>query len=282
MRIRAYVWLVATLAFAAAAWGQVTQRSPHIGYAYPAGGQEGTSVEVTVGGQMLRGVTDVYVTGAGVHASVIKYYAPNRNLMPEQRQDLVRRLVEVRDKRLAELGLRGRVAPIPGEATGILGGYLFGTGVGFLCSTIGLTLGSILAFGLGRWLGLPLVRRLVSEKVYHRFDFISRTGGELVTLVCFLIPGFPKDYLCFLLGVSPLQFGVFLVICTFGRMPGTWLLSIQGAKVRSAQYTEFVIYLLVAAAAAVLGYIYRDAIFRWMHRRHGTDGVKGSSDRLDL
>ena len=174
------------------------------------------------------------------------------------------------------------LAPIPGEATGILGGYLFGTGLGFLYSTMGLTLGSILAFGLGRWLGLPLVRRLVSEKVYHRFDFISRTGGELVTLVCFLIPGFPKDYLCFLLGVSPLQFGVFLVICTFGRMPGTWLLSIQGAKVRSAQYTEFVIYLLVAAAAAVLGYIYRDAIFHWMHRRHGTDGVKGPSDRLDL
>jgi uncharacterized membrane protein YdjX (TVP38/TMEM64 family) len=174
------------------------------------------------------------------------------------------------------------LAPIPGEATGILGGYLFGTGLGFLYSTMGLTLGSILAFGLGRWLGLPLVRRLVSEKVYHRFDFISRTGGELVTLVCFLIPGFPKDYLCFLLGVSPLQFGVFLVICAFGRMPGTWLLSIQGAKVRNAQYTEFVIYLLVAAAAAVLAYIYRDAIFRWMHRRHETDAVKGPSDRLDL
>lgn len=171
------------------------------------------------------------------------------------------------------------LAPIPGEATGILGGYLFGTGLGFLYSSIGLTLGSMLAFGLGRWLGLPLVRRLVSQEVYHKFDFISRAGGEVVTLVCFLIPGFPKDYLCFLLGVSPLQFGMFLVISTFGRIPGTWLLSIQGAKVRSAQYTEFVIYLLVAAAAAVLAYIYRDAIFRWMHRRHGTDAAKDASDR---
>ena len=174
------------------------------------------------------------------------------------------------------------LAPIPGEATGILGGYLFGTGLGFLYSSIGLTLGSMLAFGLGRWLGLPLVRRLVSEEVYHKFDFISRAGGEVVTLVCFLIPGFPKDYLCFLLGVSPLQFGMFLVICTFGRIPGTWLLSIQGAKVRSAQYTEFVIYLLVAAAAAVVAYIYRDAIYRWMHRRHRAEVSKGAPDRQGL
>jgi uncharacterized membrane protein YdjX (TVP38/TMEM64 family) len=174
------------------------------------------------------------------------------------------------------------MAPIPGEATGILGGYLFGTGMGFLYSTIGLTSGSVLAFGLGRWLGLPIVRRVVSERVYHKFDFISRAGGELVTLVCFLIPGFPKDYLCFLLGVSPLQFGTFLVISFFGRMPGTWLLSIQGAKVRNAQYTEFVIYLLVAAAAAVLAYIYREAIFQWMRRRHGGEVGKSSSDRMGL
>jgi uncharacterized membrane protein YdjX (TVP38/TMEM64 family) len=174
------------------------------------------------------------------------------------------------------------LAPIPGEATGFLGGWVFGTGLGFLYSSIGLTLGSMLAFGLGRWLGLPLVRRLVSEQVYHRFDFLARTGGEMVTLLLFLIPGFPKDYLCFLLGVSPLPLGTFLVIATFGRMPGTWLLSIQGAKVGSARYTEFVIYLTIAAAAALLAYIYRDEIFRWMRRRHTADATSDRQDRKTL
>lgn len=174
------------------------------------------------------------------------------------------------------------LAPIPGEATGLLGGWAFGTGLGFLYSTIGLTLGSILAFGLGRWLGLPLVRRLVSEAVYHKFDFVARTGGELVALLFFLIPGFPKDYLCFLLGVSPLPFGTFLVITTFGRMPGTWLLSIQGAKVGSARYTEFVIFLTVAAAAALLAYIYREDIFHWLRRRHTADTSQDKRDRMSL
>jgi len=160
-------------------------------------------------------------------------------------------------------------APIPGEVTGVLGGYVFGTWLGFLYSSIGLTLGSAMAFGLGRWLGAHVVRRLVSDAVYHKFDFVARTGGELVALVFFLIPGFPKDYLCFLLGVSPMPFGSFFVIATFGRMPGTWLLSIQGAKLGGAHYVEFVILLTLAATAALLGYIYREAILAWLHRRHG-------------
>jgi uncharacterized membrane protein YdjX (TVP38/TMEM64 family) len=113
-----------------------------------------------------------------------------------------------------------------------------------------------------------VVRRLVSDTVYHKFDFVARTGGELVALLFFLIPGFPKDYLCFLLGVSPMPFGIFFVITTFGRMPGTWLLSIQGAKVRGAHYLEFVIFLTLAAAAALMAYIYREAILAWLHRRH--------------
>ena len=160
-------------------------------------------------------------------------------------------------------------APIPGEATGFLGGYVFGTWLGFLYSSIGLTLGSAAAFGLGRWLGSHVVRRLVSDAVYHRFDFVARTGGELVTLLFFLIPGFPKDYLCLLLGVSPIPFGTFLIISTFGRLPGTWLLSVQGAKVRGAHYWEFLIFLAVAATAALLAYNYRETILQWLHRRHG-------------
>jgi uncharacterized membrane protein YdjX (TVP38/TMEM64 family) len=170
------------------------------------------------------------------------------------------------------------LSPIPGEATGFLGGYLFGTELGFVYSTIGLSLGSAMAFGLGRWLGLPLVRRLVSQATYHRFDVLARTGGQLLTLALFLIPGFPKDILCFLLGVSPQLFGTFFVITTFGRMPGTWLLSIQGARVHDARYTEFVILLTIAAGAALAAYSCRQQIYAWMHRQHKLDH-RGHEDR---
>jgi len=95
----------------ATAWGQSNMREPHIGYLYPGGGQQGTVIQITAGGQYLGGATEVYVSGQGVHASVIRYVRPLRNLQKEQRQLLQKRLREVRNIRLAELSGKGR-API--------------------------------------------------------------------------------------------------------------------------------------------------------------------------
>jgi hypothetical protein len=53
-----------------------TQRQPHIAYLYPAGGQQGSSFKVKLAGQRLDGVTNVYVTGDGVTASVLEHIKP--------------------------------------------------------------------------------------------------------------------------------------------------------------------------------------------------------------
>ena len=51
------------------------------------------------------------------------------------------------------------VAPIPGEVTGFLGGFVFGEWIGLGYSMIGLTAGSFFAFAVGRWLGAAVVQR---------------------------------------------------------------------------------------------------------------------------
>ena len=48
-------------------------QGPHIGYIYPAGGRQGTTVEATVGGQYISGVSEVYISGKGIHAEVLRY-----------------------------------------------------------------------------------------------------------------------------------------------------------------------------------------------------------------
>jgi len=93
------------------AWGQSIKREPHIGYLYPGGGQLGSVVRITAGGQFLRGATDVYVSGQGVRARIIQYMKPLRNLNKDQRELLKKRMTEVRDKRLAELAENGRRRP---------------------------------------------------------------------------------------------------------------------------------------------------------------------------
>ena len=113
MRTSRYLLLLALAACASTVWAAPARREPQIGYLFPAGGQQGSVFEVTVGGQLLRGVTDVYVSGEGVRASVIEHYRPRRNVTTEQRQGLQKRLKELREQRLAELKRQGRDPKLP-------------------------------------------------------------------------------------------------------------------------------------------------------------------------
>ena len=61
--------LFAALPFCmATAFAQTASTQPQIGYIYPAGAQQGADVVIAVGGQFLRGPTDVYISGKGVQA----------------------------------------------------------------------------------------------------------------------------------------------------------------------------------------------------------------------
>jgi len=50
-----------------------TAGRPYIGYVYPAGGQQGTTFQVKLGGQGLDDITGVMVSGEGVRAKVVDY-----------------------------------------------------------------------------------------------------------------------------------------------------------------------------------------------------------------
>ncbi len=110
--------LLTVLACAGAASGQM--REPHVGYVYPAGGQQGTTVEVLIGGQFLRGASDVHVTGDGVRARVLQHYTALRRLEPEQRQALQVRLRELFARRREEMPAsdRSRLVLPPGLGGG--------------------------------------------------------------------------------------------------------------------------------------------------------------------
>ena len=152
------------------------------------------------------------------------------------------------------------IAPIPGEATGILGGFLFGEWLGLIYSMIGLTLGSVAAFGVGRWLGAHYVRTLVSQETWDKMGFIVEAEGAILCFIIYLIPGLPKDMVCYLFGMSPMPLWVFTLVSTLGRIPGTWVLSAQGAHTAAGNYLEVILLTALALAAALPLYYYRTRI----------------------
>lgn len=155
---------------------------------------------------------------------------------------------------------------IPGEATGFLGGYVFGTFRGFFYSSIGLSLGSLMAFGLARWLGRRFVRRIVRPSLYQKFAFLEEPRGILVVFLLFLIPGFPKDTLSYILGVTPIHLFPFFLVMSIGRMPGTWLLSIQGAKFQ-VESDQWILFAVIGGVLLLIAYLYLDEIIAFVRGR---------------
>jgi len=159
------------------------------------------------------------------------------------------------------------VAPIPGEFSGFVGGYLFGTVPGLIYSTVGLSMGSFLAFLVARGVGMPLIRRFLRRDFMEKFEYIIERHGAFLAFILFLIPGTPKDSFCYLLGVSPMRVITFLLISSLGRIPGTLLLTMQGNSVRSEHYRASFIFLGLILLLIVLAFIYRDRIEKLLKRK---------------
>ena len=70
------------------------QQIPHAGYVYPAGGRQGTTFEITVGGQFLDGVKSALVSGGGVEATVVDYVKPMAPGQAAQLRDQAKELSE--------------------------------------------------------------------------------------------------------------------------------------------------------------------------------------------
>jgi uncharacterized membrane protein YdjX (TVP38/TMEM64 family) len=159
-------------------------------------------------------------------------------------------------------------APFPGELTGVAGGYVYGETIGFLLSTVGLSLGSWVAFELASILGRPFVERFVRREVLEKFNFLTTRTGTLICFVLFLFPGFPKDYLCYVLGLSRMRLGTFLLVSVLGRLPGTYLLTMQGATIRNEQYHMFFVLVVASLGVLIVAYLYRNQLFDWLKHRH--------------
>jgi hypothetical protein len=81
--------------YALIAWALITLNASaqYIGFVYPAGGQQGTTFHVTLGGQGLQGVSGVTVSGSGVTGKIIEY---NKKMNPQEVQLLSEQLRELR------------------------------------------------------------------------------------------------------------------------------------------------------------------------------------------
>jgi len=150
---------------------------------------------------------------------------------------------------------------IPGEVVQIAGGYAFGFWLGSLYTLIGIALGSLVNFYAGRLLGRPFVESLFARDRIEKIEGATGSGKAAAGFfLLFVIPGIPKDVLCYVAGVSKLRLMAFLAASMAGRLPGILGSSYMGSAAYSGAYRGALIVLGIAVVLFVLGLAFRERI----------------------
>jgi uncharacterized membrane protein YdjX (TVP38/TMEM64 family) len=152
---------------------------------------------------------------------------------------------------------------VPGEIPQVAGGYMFGLWTGTLLSLAGITLGAAFNFVISRLLGVPFVGVLFSaEKVERARRIATSPKVRLSFFLFFLIPGIPKDILCYVAGLSVMKLHIFLLFSTLGRIPGIMGSALIGDAAADRRWILAGTIFFVAAVLFVLGFLFRDRIQR--------------------
>ena len=121
------------------------------------------------------------------------------------------------------------VAIIPGEPLEIVAGYAFGAVEGTLLCLAGTTIGSVLVFLFVRKFGVRAVEVFFPREKIEKLKFLqdSRRLNLLVFLI-FLIPGTPKDILCYCIGLTKMKLATWILITATARIPSIITSTIGG------------------------------------------------------
>ena len=156
---------------------------------------------------------------------------------------------------------------IPGEVVQIAAGYLYGIGGGVALSLAGILAGSIVNFLIGRTMGVSFVQAIAPRQM-QRFNAISsKPVTQAGFFLLFLVPGFPKDFLCYVAGISTIAPARFLFISTAGRLPGIVGSAVIGHSAASDRPVLSLVILSIAGTLTVTAVLFRESVHRYIVRR---------------
>lgn len=119
--------------------------------------------------------------------------------------------------------------PIPSSVTILAGTVIYGSALTFLISTIGVVIGSLISFTVGRIFGKKLVNLIFGDESVNKYANILDDKGSLLLFLMLLLPFFPDDLLCMLAGITNISYKKFIVIAFASRAIGVACLAFFGS-----------------------------------------------------
>ena len=156
------------------------------------------------------------------------------------------------------------VAVIPGEPLEIAAGYAFGFWEGTALCLLGMTIGGALVFGFVRRFGVKAVDIFIPREKLERLRFLQNKKRVYTFLIiAFLLPGTPKDVLCYAAGLTDIRFSHWLWIASVCRLPSLVTSTMGGDALGTGELIQAAVVFAVTVGVSLLGlWIYRQFMER--------------------
>ena len=158
--------------------------------------------------------------------------------------------------------------PIPGVLTVGAGVLAFGEWQASLYSFIGILIGSVIAFAVGRVVGYKAAAWMVGKDTLDKWLLKLKGKSNVILTAMFLLPMFPDDVLCFVSGLSAMSWKYFIIMQIFARAISviTTSFSLGGSIIPYTTWWGILIWICIGIAViALFIFLYKkgDKIENW-------------------
>lgn len=160
---------------------------------------------------------------------------------------------------------------IPGEIVEIAAGVLFGPWWGTLFCLVAETLGSVIVILLVRKFGRRLVESLYPREKIDALPILNdRKKRNAFIFLLFAIPGTPKDFLTYIVGLTKVSIPMYILLTFFARIPSVITSTFAGSSIGDGKLIQAVIIFAATAVVSGIGYL----VYHSIQKKHAKNAEK--------
>lgn len=140
------------------------------------------------------------------------------------------------------------LAVIPGGPFEVAAGALFGPWAGTLMCDIAMSIGGMITFCFVRKFGMKFIELFTTREKIESVKFLrSNDKSTALLFLFFLLPGTPKDLMCYVVGLTDIKWTTWFLTNLVGRFPAILLSALGGNALGEQKYG-----ILIAAFAIII------------------------------
>lgn len=147
--------------------------------------------------------------------------------------------------------------PLPAETVAVANGMAFGQWAGFALTWLGAMIAALIAFCLARWLGQPIINRILPARMLDKFERqVERRGAPFLFFVR-MIPLVPYTVVNYGSGLSPVRLRTYLWTSAIGMAPPIFAFVSAGAMMKDQPWLGWVTIGAIVVICALLAFYTR-------------------------